>query len=89
MRLFATVLAAAFLATPAFADSVKVEFLPAPNQNIFAVQVNGKTTSCTIVSSVTARGPKGCNFVVGIGADGKLERNAQTDSNSGCKLTCQ
>ena len=76
------------ISSSAYADSVSVEFAPAPGASIFAVQVNDKTIACEIVSSVEARGPKGCNFVIGIGANGMLERQSMRDSNAGCSLVC-
>lgn len=92
MRILTSIALAAALATPAFADSVNVEFQPAAGVTIFAIQVNGKTTACTINSSAAANatGSAGCNFTVGIDVDGNVNSPAavRSPSNANCSLSC-
>lgn len=88
MRFFVGAAIALVFATPALADSINVGFTPTKGKDIVAIQVNGKTTACTVVTSVDARGPKGCNFSVGIGANGKAQVTKR-DSNAGCSMSCK
>ena len=82
--------AVGFLSAPAFADTANFTFGGPKSQSIkMTVQMgDGKTQTCDMLSSVTPRGPKGCNYQIQLDADGNIDKKEDKDSNSGCRITC-